>query len=318
MLMMGPGWLHIRGQRTAYSNYYSKLKDDELSAWPPRFCKFHVTTADSPPVQAAFTDVRRFARVYLVDGPAAAIRHLCPLAGRGPDPVVDTHVFTLQWFSAALRLRRIPVKAWLLDQQNISGIGNWVADEALFHARIHPEQQTNMLDDAAAQALYHAVCYVCRTAVSLLGDSDRFPDHWLFNHRWSKASKQPPSLPNGQALSFVTVAGRTSCYAPALQSKTSPSRTPSDCQSQPAPNLPPGGAPHPKRRFASSSSQSALIDPESDDTCKQPNAPAKTAVDDVGERLQAPSRSAKRTRASQPASKTDVSTGRRRSARLRT
>lgn len=224
------GWLEIRGERTGYTNYYKKRKAGEADEWPPRFWKFQLETAGKPaPVQLAFTDSRRFGRVRLVDcAPSdAAIRAVSPLVENGPDPVVDADRFTPDYLAGVMRRRRVPVKALLLDQTVLSGVGNWVADEVLFQARVHPEQGCDELGEDGARRVYDAVCEVTRTAVEVLGDSDKFPKDWLFNHRWSKGktADSQPRLPTGEKLAFLTVGGRTSCYAPELQKKVGAGKT---------------------------------------------------------------------------------------------
>jgi formamidopyrimidine-DNA glycosylase len=63
--------------------------------------------------------------------------------------------------------------------------------------------------------------HVCRIAVDALGDSSKFPDEWLFNHRWGKGKKEASTtLPNGAKITFLTVGGRTSCVVPSVQKKT--------------------------------------------------------------------------------------------------
>ncbi|KAL7817468.1 Formamidopyrimidine-DNA glycosylase N-terminal domain-containing protein [Trichoderma aethiopicum] len=216
------GWVHINGERTAYANYYKKMKESDISQWPPKFWKFHLTTDDKhDPVQVAFTDPRRFGRVRLVDCPGDAIRQHSPLVENGPDPVVDKDVFTETYLRDKMKARHVPVKAFLLDQAMISGIGNWVADETLYQARLHPEQYSDTFSDAEIKRLHEAIRYVCQLAVDKLGDSDQFPDHWLFKHRWGKGDKGAATeLPNGEKIAFITVGGRTSCYAPGVQKKT--------------------------------------------------------------------------------------------------
>ncbi|KAK0742309.1 formamidopyrimidine-DNA glycosylase lyase mutM [Apiosordaria backusii] len=212
------GWISIRGQRTEYSSLY---RDTEAGKeeWPPKFWKFHLVTTSNPPVEVAFKDTRRFGRVRLVDCPGDSIRQFSPLVENGPDPVVDTDRFTLSYFTSKCRARRVPIKALLLDQTVISGIGNWVADEVLFQSRLHPEQVCNSFTDDQVKTLFEVIRYVCQTAVDKLGDSHQFPSDWLFKHRWGKGGKAT-SLPNGEPLTFLTVGGRTSCFAPGLQKKT--------------------------------------------------------------------------------------------------
>lgn len=215
------GWVHIRGERTAYTNYYKKLKEADIEQWPPRFWKFSLKTEEAPEVEVAFTDARRFGRVRLVNCPGEDIRKHSPLVENGPDPVIDTNVFTESYLSQKMKARHVPIKALLLDQTTISGIGNWVADETLYQAKLHPEQYCDDFGDDEITKLYKSIRYVCQTAVDKLGDSDEFPEHWMFNYRWGKGDKNAATkLPNGEKLAFITVGGRTSCYAPGVQKKT--------------------------------------------------------------------------------------------------
>ncbi|WYZ37927.1 hypothetical protein EsH8_II_001433 [Colletotrichum jinshuiense] len=215
------GWIHIKGDKTAYTNYYKKMKDGEADVWPPKYWKFQLETEEAPKVAAAFTDPRRFGRVRLVDCPGDDIRKHSPLKENGPDPVVDVDIFTEAYLKKKMQSRHVPVKALLLDQSHISGIGNWVADEVLYQSRLHPEQYCDSFSEKEIRSLYEAIRYVCQTAVDKLGDSDEFPADWLFNHRWGKGNKAAASsLPNGEKLAFITVGGRTSCYAPGRQKKT--------------------------------------------------------------------------------------------------
>ena len=216
------GWVHIKGEKTAYTNYYKKMKEADMDLWPPKFWKFQVTTEESPAVEVAFTDPRRFGRVRLIECPGNDIRKHSPLKENGPDPVNDLDVFTEAYLRNKMHARHVPIKALLLDQAMISGVGNWVADETLYQAKLHPEQYCDEFSDAEIAKLYESIRYVCQTAVDKLGDSDEFPEHWLFNYRWGKGTKGAGTikLPNGEKLSFITVGGRTSCYAPSVQKKT--------------------------------------------------------------------------------------------------
>lgn len=55
----------------------------------------------------------------------------------------------------------------------------------------------------------------------MLADSEKFPEHWLFKHRWGKGKKNHSSvLPNGEKITFLTVGGRTSAVVPSVQKKT--------------------------------------------------------------------------------------------------
>lgn len=217
------GWLKFKSEHTYY---YRQKPGEEDEAWPPKFMKFSLTTKPEKgedPIEAAFVDMRRFARVRLVDCPGDKIREYTPLKENGPDPVVDKAVLTLNWLTEKCRAKKVPIKAMLLDQANISGIGNWVGDEIMYHAKMHPEQYANTLSDEQIKQLHQSIHHICSTAVDLLGDSDQFPDDWLFKHRWGKGKKGASNtMPSGEKILFLTVGGRTSAVVPSVQKKTGP------------------------------------------------------------------------------------------------
>ena len=216
------GWLKMKGEETYY--YRKKEGDtDEEEEWPPKYWKFNLETKEEPMVQAAFVDSRRFARIRLVNCDAKDLRKTSPLVENGPDPVQDKDVVTVGWLRAKCMSKKVPIKAMLLDQAVISGIGNWVGDEVMYDAKMHPEQYCNTLSDEQITQLHKSIHYVCGTAVDLLADSEQFPDTWLFKHRWGKGKKDASNtLPNGHKIAFLTVGGRTSAVVPALQKKTGP------------------------------------------------------------------------------------------------
>lgn len=213
--------MHIKGMQTFY---YKRSTPEPQTDWPPRFWKFTIetkATADGPAVEAAFTDARRFARIRLLDCAGADIRKTTPLVENGPDPMVDKDIVTLEWLTEIMRRKHVPVKALLLDQANISGIGNWVGDEIMYHARLHPEQYSDTFSDEQLARLHNSLMTVCGIAVGTMSDSSKFPEEWLFKHRWGKGKKDAATtLPTGEKLAFLTVGGRTSCIVPSLQKKT--------------------------------------------------------------------------------------------------
>lgn len=116
------GWLKIRDADT----YYYRTDKPEDKEWPPKYWKFLLETDGDPKTEAAFVDFRRLARIRLVDCPAEEIRKYSPLKENGPDPVADKDIVSEEWLAKKLRSKKVPVKALLLDQANISGIGNWM------------------------------------------------------------------------------------------------------------------------------------------------------------------------------------------------
>jgi formamidopyrimidine-DNA glycosylase len=123
------------------------------------------------------------------------------------------------------------VKAWLLDQNAVvAGIGNWIADEVLYQARVHPMTPCSVLDSEEVGRLHECVKSVIGHAVGVNADADQFPRDWLFHYRWDKprvgAKKaSAPKMPDGKSIRFVTAGGRTSAYVDGVQVlRTTPRR----------------------------------------------------------------------------------------------
>ena len=118
--------------------------------------------------EVAYRDVRRFGTWELLDE-----GHLRPyLATRlGPEPLAPS--FSAARLATIAEGRRSPVKAFLLDQRRVAGIGNIYADEALWRARIHPLRPTGELDGDEVSRLHRAVRAALRRGVELQGSTLR-------------------------------------------------------------------------------------------------------------------------------------------------
>ncbi|KKA26397.1 hypothetical protein TD95_001404 [Thielaviopsis punctulata] len=208
------GWMHVRGIMTTPISWYKKLYTKN-GDWPPKFWKFHMETQEPDPMGFAFVNSRRIGKAEVVDADAASVQSHLPLSKLGLDPIIDT--ISLSWLHDQLSKRRCPIKTLLLQQDVMCGIGNWVADEILYQARIHPQELCCDIDHATAARLHAVILSVCQLAVDKLADDTQFPDDWLFCHRWRRGKNGPGSLPNGEKLELVTVGGRTSCFAPVRQ-----------------------------------------------------------------------------------------------------
>jgi formamidopyrimidine-DNA glycosylase len=92
----------------------------------------------------SFADPRRFGTAHLVAGQPALDAYL--EARLGVEPFSDD--FTPEHLRALARGSRAPIKAFLLDQRRIAGVGNIYADEALFRARVHPLREARRLTHA--------------------------------------------------------------------------------------------------------------------------------------------------------------------------
>lgn len=116
------GWLYIQGESTI--DYRGKSLHGEIE-WPPKSWKFILKINDNK-IEVAFADARRFGRVRLLDCAAEDIRTTTPLRENGLDPIIDKDKFTENYLEQKMQKRHSPLKSLLLDQANISGIGNYI------------------------------------------------------------------------------------------------------------------------------------------------------------------------------------------------
>ncbi len=175
-------------------------------AWPPRFTKLAITLDDG--TELAIADARRLGRIRLRHDPAAEP----PVSALGFDALID--VPTARRFVAMLRERSAPVKAVLLDQSFSAGVGNWIADEILYQARIDPRRRASRLTDAEARRLRQKLVAIVRTAVGHGADSDRYPRWWLIHTRWDH---RLATTTRGEHIRYDTIGGRTTAWVPAVQ-----------------------------------------------------------------------------------------------------
>ena len=87
----------------------------------------------------------------------------------GPEPLDED--FTLQYFSEGLAKRTAPVKAFILEQKFIAGVGNMYADEALFAAGIDPRRPADSLKKTEIKRLYTAIREVIAAGIKYGGAS---------------------------------------------------------------------------------------------------------------------------------------------------
>jgi len=180
---------------------------DRFAEWPPRFTKLHLRFDDGG--ELVMTDGRRLGRIRLRQDPAAEP----PISLLGWDALLELPPPAR--FLALLRERQAPIKAVLLDQGFAAGVGNWIADEVLYQARIAPARRAHLLTPAEAARLRSRIRSVMKTAVGARSDSDRFPRGWLFHHRWGRNAEARTA--RGERIRHVTVGGRTTAWVPAVQ-----------------------------------------------------------------------------------------------------
>jgi formamidopyrimidine-DNA glycosylase len=158
----------------------------------------------------AFADQRRFGTGELALGPAALEAFFA--ARLGVEPLGDG--FTSARLHALTSVSRAPIKAFLLDQKRIAGVGNIYADEALFRARIHPLRPANRLTRAQTKALHEAVVATLEDGIEAKGatiDDFRAPDgvSGAFQDRFLVHTREGEPCPRcGHPIRKLRAAGR--------------------------------------------------------------------------------------------------------------
>lgn len=170
----------------------------------------------------AFIDPRRFGSVDLV---ATAGEEQHPrLVDLGPEPFAPE--FTPAVFGARLANRRTTIKAALLDQKVVAGLGNIYASEALFRARISPRRIAAGLGPVRVARLLTAIRETLGDAIAAGGSSFSDyvqPDGTLgyFQHAWQVYGRRRcpacPGAPHCRGVVSLVQAGRTTFYCPRLQ-----------------------------------------------------------------------------------------------------
>src|SRR6266545_4559350 len=140
---------------------------------PPRFTRLIFDFENG--AHLAYEDMRLFGIVDLTPSPDAYIDE----HGLGPDPL-DLH---LRAFRKLLHKRRGRIKALLLAQDVIAGIGNLYADEALFRSSIDPRRPVDHLSDAELRTLFANIRGVLRQTIAFKSEGQDYPPRFLVQHR---------------------------------------------------------------------------------------------------------------------------------------
>ena len=162
-----------------------------------------------------YTDIRRFGRLALM----SQVELGAFLAGLGADPLEITE----EEFRARLAGRRAMIKALLLDQHFLRGLGNIYCDESLWRARIHPARHAARLDAAQVRRLHRFIREVLHAAIRLRGssisdfvDAEGQPGEYQLRHR-AYGREGKPCFRCGAKIRRVIVAGRSSYFCPRCQ-----------------------------------------------------------------------------------------------------
>ena len=162
-----------------------------------------------------YTDARRFGRLAYL---SAALLP-AELEGFGADPLE----VSVEEFVARIRSRRSRIKALLLDQTVLRGVGNIYADESLWRARVHPAKRGASLSKRQAAILRRALQEILKKAIVMRGssisnfvDADGEPGKYQQHHRaYGREGEKCHRC--GSIIRRATIAGRSSYFCPRCQ-----------------------------------------------------------------------------------------------------
>jgi formamidopyrimidine-DNA glycosylase len=185
----------------------------------------HVVFETDAGMAIRFNDARRFGMMDLVaSDQLAAHRLLCAL---GPEPLGNQ--FNGTTLAAVLKNRRTPIKAALLDQRVVAGLGNIYACEALFFAGLSPRRQAYTVQGGRAERLAWAVRDVLSRAIEAGGSSLRDyvqadGELGYFQHHWAVYDREGRACPDcvcelaaGGGIRRRVQSARSTFYCPVRQ-----------------------------------------------------------------------------------------------------
>jgi formamidopyrimidine-DNA glycosylase len=162
-----------------------------------------------------YTDPRRFGRMAYLTGALLAEE----LTAFGADPLL----VSAEEFASRVRSRNAQIKALLLDQSVLRGVGNIYADESLWRAKIHPMRRGTELGKEQAQVLRRVLQDVLQKAILARGssisdflDAEGEPGEYQRHHRaYGREGKRCYRC--GETIQRAIVAGRSSYFCPKCQ-----------------------------------------------------------------------------------------------------
>ena len=156
----------------------------------------------------AYNCPRKFGRLILTDD----VTSYCAANKIGTDAA------KIGWdeFQAKLSNRKSPIKSVLMNQSLLAGVGNWIADEILWQAKIHPEEKAIELSEQDMKEIYGQMEYVLQTALKHDAHFPDFPKEFMIHSRWTDSGR--PDAPRIE-LEKLTIGGRSTYFDPTRQVK---------------------------------------------------------------------------------------------------
>jgi formamidopyrimidine-DNA glycosylase len=152
-----------------------------------------------------FNDPRKFGRIVYIEDLPAYLDEI----GLGPDALAITE----QEFLQRMEGKTTNIKAFLLDQRNLAGVGNLYADEICYQCRVHPASRVSAISTRKQKELHRRMHDILQWACDNDAYYGVYPDNWFW--KWREDGKRNP---NGRGtVRTAKVAGRSTYFVPGWQ-----------------------------------------------------------------------------------------------------
>ena len=191
------------------------VAENDIEEFPGRHTRVAYHFADGSTLY--FNDMRIFGYTKLADTKTVEQAK----GGFGPEPINPD--FDIDWFSKALKKRTLSIKAALLDQSFVAGLGNIYVDEALWRAKVRPTRKANRVTKQEAAATANASGAVMKESIAVGGTTfQHFVDTdggvGNFTEYLNVFGKQGTKCPRcGSIIKKIRLAGRGTHYCPGCQ-----------------------------------------------------------------------------------------------------
>lgn len=190
----GGRWLRIHFGMTGDLFYYRGLKN------PAQYPRVIVDFQEG--AHLAYDDPRLFGVVDMAESPESYVA----TRGLGPDPLDDT--FDPRAFSALLQNRKGAIKALLMHQEIIAGLGNLYVDEMLFQTSVHPRTPASSITKLKRRALYKSMRSILLDVIAQKLEGRPYPNRFLIPYR--QEGERCPRC--GGAIQRTVIFGRTTYF----------------------------------------------------------------------------------------------------------
>jgi len=125
----------------------------------------------------------------------------------------DARDLILEDFKASLNKRSTDIKKIIMDQSICAGVGNWMADDILYQAKIHPKHKVEDMTENNIKAVFEAMKNVIEVAIDKEAHYANFPDYFLIHNRKDGGTCHH----TGCKIDKIKVGGRTTYFSPEWQ-----------------------------------------------------------------------------------------------------